>query len=205
MRTVAELGRFALVPSGTWEIDAARSTVAFEVRHLGLTQVQGRFDVIAGTISCNGAGVASIDGAVGVASVDTGDARRDALLRASDFFDIERHPTICFSGVAAPAGTGAGLVVRGTMTMRGVSRPLELRAEPSRAAAGGNHGDLRIRAQGIVSRRDFELDWDPAFAFGGLVIGDRVRLRFDVAVVRRAAASRAAEPMSPACRSKGRR
>ena len=61
------------------------------------------------------------------------------------------------------------------MTIRGVSRPLQLDA-----ARVENGGDLRIRANGAVSRRAFGLTWDSAFAVGGLVIDDRVGLELDV-------------------------
>jgi polyisoprenoid-binding protein YceI len=160
-----------LVPQGTWEVDAARSTASFGVRHLKMTKVRGRFGEITGVIRCDREGVTSIDGRVEVASIDTGDDRRDARLCAEDFFDAERHPTIAFTAI----GSTDISVVRGIMTIRGVSRPLQLDA-----AREGNGGDLRIRANGVVSRRAFGLTWDSAFAAGGLVIDDRVRLELDV-------------------------
>ena len=106
-----------------------------------------------------------------MASIDTGDDRRDARLRAEDFFDAERHPTITFTAI----GLTDISVVRGIMTIRGVSRPLQLVA-----AREGNGGDLRIRANGAVSRRAFGLTWDSAFVAGGLMIDDRVAMELDV-------------------------
>jgi class 3 adenylate cyclase len=119
-----------------------------------------------------------------VASIDTGDPRRDARLCAQDFFDVEHHPTASFRGDAPPMGAGNVLAVRGMMTLRGASRPVELIAEPSRAADGKGNGDRWVRARGVISRREFGLDWDSAFAAGGLVIDDRVALRLDVALRR---------------------
>ena len=66
--------------------------------------------------------------------------------------------------------------------LRGASRTINLQVD-----AGGD-ADLRIRAAGKVSRRDFGLEWDSAFAAGGLVINDRVALQFDILLVRRDAA-----------------
>ena len=113
----------------------------------------------------------SINGKVEVSSIDTGDDRRDARLRAKDFFDAERYPTITFTAI----GSTDISVLRGIMTIRGVSRPLQLNA-----ARQANGGDLHIRANGAVSRRAFGLTWDSAFATGGLVIDDRVGLDLDV-------------------------
>ena len=160
-----------LVPQGAWEVDPARSTARFTVRHLKVAKVRGRFGEITGVIRCDEEGVTSIDGRAEVASIDTGDTRRDARLRSEDFFDAEHHPTVTFTAI----GSTDSSVVRGVMTIRGVSRPLQLDA-----AREGNGGDLRIRANGAVSRRAFGLTWDSAFAAGGLVIDDRVGLELDV-------------------------
>jgi YceI-like domain len=65
-----------LVPPGTWDVDPARSTVGFDVRHLMVTKVHGRFGDLLGTIRCNSNGAGSIDGRVAAESIDTGDHRR---------------------------------------------------------------------------------------------------------------------------------
>jgi polyisoprenoid-binding protein YceI len=169
--------RVTLVPRGAWEVDPARSTARFTVRHLKVTKVRGRFGEITGVIRCDREGVTSIDGRVQVASIDTGDHRRDARLCAEDFFDAERHPTIAFTAM----GSAEVPVVRGMMTIRGISRPLELQLDALGSPVDGND-DPRIRANGAVSRRAFGLIWDSAFAAGGLVINDRVGLELDVAL-----------------------
>jgi polyisoprenoid-binding protein YceI len=176
-----------LVPPGTWKVDPARSMVGFDVRHLRITKVRGRFREVAGVIRRDGEGVTSIDGSVEVASIDTGDRKRDARLCAEDFFDFERHPTIAITAVSHPVGPGDTPTVGGTMTVRGASRPFELRVDAPASPLNGN-GELRIRANGVISRRDFGLRWDSAFAAGGLVINDRVSLRLDIVIVRRSAA-----------------
>ena len=111
-----------MLAAGTWEVDAARSEVGFEVRHLGLARVRGRFTRSAG----NGAGrpriARSVDGAVEVASVDTGDERRDHYLRtAEDFFDPARHPRIEFT--CGPVSVAANRAFRldGELTIRGTA------------------------------------------------------------------------------------
>ena len=168
-----------LVPEGAWEVDPARSTVGFAVRHLKVTKVRGRFSEFTGVIRCDPDGITSIDGKVEVASIETGDRRRDARLRAEDFFDAERHPTIAFNALSEATGSGGFPVVRGMMTVRGVTRPLELHVDAPGSPVAGD-GDLRIRATGVLSRREFGLRWDSAFAAGGLVIDDRVALQLDV-------------------------
>jgi polyisoprenoid-binding protein YceI len=173
-----------LVPSGVWEVDPARSIAGFSVRHLKVTNVRGRFHEIAGVIRCDRDGVSSIDGSVDVTSIDTGDRRRDTRLCAEDFFDAERYPAISFMAISPPAGLVQAHVVNGTLTVRGVSRPLVLQLHALGSPADGNDG-LRIRATGVISRRAFGLTWDSAFAAGGLVIDDRVGLQLEVALSRK--------------------
>jgi polyisoprenoid-binding protein YceI len=188
MTILNDTERVTLVPLGTWDLDPARSTVGFAVRHLKVTKVRGRFRETTGVIRCDREGVASIDGTIEVASIDTGDHRRDARLCAEDFFDVGQHPTIAVTAISPAVGPGDAPTVRGTMTVRGVSQPLKLQLDALASPVDGN-GDLRIRANGVVSRRAFGLEWDSAFAAGGLVIDDRVDLRLDV-VVRPAASAR---------------
>ena len=182
MKPVLDASVITLVPPGTWTVDARRSTVGFDVRHLKLAKVRGRFRDLVGAVRCDGEGTVSISGLIDAASIDTGDPRRDARLRDADFFDVNRHPTIAISAASQPAPAGDPLTVRGTITIRGAERPLELQVEGPPTPVNGN-GDLRIRARGAVSRRAFGLDWDPAFAAGGLVIDDRVALRLDMVMV----------------------
>jgi polyisoprenoid-binding protein YceI len=151
--------------------------VAFSVRHLGLLRVRGRFESFSGAVVCDHTGTASIRGSVSVATIDTGESKRDARLRTADFFDVERHPTIAFAGTVPPSLGAGSFEVSGSLTIKSVSRPLTLAVRSARIDGG-----VSLRAEGSLSRSDFGLKWDRAFAAGGLVIDDRVRLALDVVV-----------------------
>ena len=82
----------ALTP-GTWTVDPAHSTVGFTARHLMITKVRGRFTDFAGSIAIADDPLQShVVANVNLASVDTGDAGRDAHLRNADFFDLDAAP-----------------------------------------------------------------------------------------------------------------
>jgi len=179
MTTLNATETVTLVPPGTWEVDPVRSRVGFAVRHLKVAKVRGRLHGVSGVLRCDGDGVASIEGSVEVAGIDTGDHRRDSRLCGEDFFDVARHPRIAIAAVSPPVGPADTPRVYGTMTVRGNSQPLELRLDAP-AAPAEEDGDLRIRAEGVVSLRGFGLEWNSAFAAGGLVIDDRVALWFDI-------------------------
>src|SRR5918996_3602168 len=123
MSMVAETA-LPVIPTGTWSIDPVHSTVEFHVTHAGIATVKGRALVIAGTI--RGGDEPSIEGAVDAASLATFDETRDAHLRTPDFFDAERYPELRFASSSVEARDGE-LVVRGELTIRGVTKPIELR------------------------------------------------------------------------------
>ena len=100
------------VPTGTWNVDPAHSAVEFQVKHMMIATVRGRFTEFEATIEA----APEIDdsrvyGAVEAASIDTNQPDRDAHLRSPDFFDAERHPQIRFESrrIVALGGALGGL------------------------------------------------------------------------------------------------
>lgn len=111
----------------TIRVDPGHSHVGFTVRFLGVTKVEGRFTDYSATIlydEKDPAG-ASITAVIKTASINTDNEARDADLRSSNFFDVEKHPTMVFQSQRVEK-TDTGLRVTGTLTLRGVSREITL-------------------------------------------------------------------------------
>src|SRR5688500_3516454 len=123
MSVVAE-NAAGVIPVGTWSIDPAHSTVEFLVIHAGIATVKGRAPVVSGTI--RGGEEPAIEGTVAVSSLTTFDETRDAHLQTPDFFDAERYPELRFVSSSVDSHEGE-LVVRGDLTIRGVTKPVEFR------------------------------------------------------------------------------
>src|SRR3712207_3929101 len=111
-----------LLPTGTWAVDAAHSTIEFAVRHLGFATVKGRVARFEGRMS----GGDEVSGAVVMRadSLTTFEADRDRHLRSRDFFDAARHPELRYTLTDARAGVD-GLVLGGELTIRGTTRRVE--------------------------------------------------------------------------------
>jgi len=169
------------LPPGTWEVDASRSEVGFEVRHLGLTRVRGRFTRFEGTVRVS-RGRVSAAGSVEVASVETGDERRDHYLRTDDgFFDPHRHPRIEFTAGPASAG-GESFRLEGELTIRATSRPLSLEVEVEqpgrrRGADGGPAREVVMAARGELQRGDYGLRFPAVAGYGDALVGETVKIR----------------------------
>lgn len=108
-------------PTATWTIDAAHTEVGFEVKHLMISRVRGRFGAVEGTVRFgDDPTAASVQAEIDVASIDTRQEQRDTHLRSADFFDVEQFPKMTFRSTRVER-TGEGLRVVGDLTIRDVT------------------------------------------------------------------------------------
>lgn len=171
----------------TWTIDQAHTTVDFEIRHLMISKVRGRFTGVEGAVQLDEENLAdsSVEVRIDAASIDTGEKDRDAHLRSPDFFDVERFPALSFrSRSVEPAGDG-GFRVLGDLTIRDTTREVILNVEDAGRASDpwGNERAV-FRAQTKIDRRDFGLTWNAALESGGVLVGHDVAIVLEVQTVR---------------------
>jgi polyisoprenoid-binding protein YceI len=174
------------IPSGSWTVDPSHSSVGFEVRHMMISTVRGQFREFEGTAVAAGNLVESrIAGKAGVASIDTGQADRDAHLRSADFFDAEHFPEIAFESTRIEHVEGGMFRVVGDLTIRDQTRQIAL-ATVVEGAGEDPWGNERIglQARAVINRTDFGLTWQQRVARGGVLVGDEVTILLDVSAVR---------------------
>jgi polyisoprenoid-binding protein YceI len=140
--------------AGTWQLDPARSRVEFRVPSFwGLVPVKGHFEDYRGRLDVS-AGPA-IELTIEAASLDTGNARRDDHLRSPAFFDAENHPQVRFVSDSVVVA-GETLKVRGRLSARGESIPLELEAHLRQAGDG-----FAIEAATSAPHRELGMNFSP--------------------------------------------
>lgn len=173
-----------VIPAGTWTIDAAHSTVEFQVRHLGLATVKGRAPIVSGEIV--GGKSPSISGTVDVSALTTFDEQRDEHLRSPEFFDVERHPELRFASRSVAIRDGQ-LVVEGDLTMRGVTKPVTLTGSVVGTGADpwGNER-LGIDLEATIDRTQWGLDWNAPLPNGGFLLPNDVTLAASFSAVKAA-------------------
>ena len=184
--TLRSLQGITVPEAGTYEIDPAHSVVEFQVRHLGLAKVRGQFDSFSGTIEIGEDPLESrVDVSIDAASIDTRDENRDSHLRSADFLDVENYPTLEFHSTEVDTGREQPLV-RGDLTVRGVTRQVTLELEFEGAATDpwGNYR-LGCSAATDINREDFGLTWNQALETGGWLVGKSVRIELSVEAVRK--------------------
>jgi polyisoprenoid-binding protein YceI len=170
--------------SGTWTIDPAHTEVAFTVRHL-MTKVRGTFKTFEGSIVVGDDVLSSsAQATIDLSSVDTGAPQRDDHLRSSDFFDAATQPTMTFRSTQLRSN-GESLVAVGDLTVKGVTREVELAVELLGVGTDA-YGNERIglEATGVISRKDFGVDFNVPLDGGKLLIGDAVTISLTVQAIR---------------------
>jgi polyisoprenoid-binding protein YceI len=177
--------------TGTYDIDASHSSLEFAAKHAMVTTVRGRFSDFDGVLDIDGANPAgsSAEVRIRVASLDSRSDQRDEHLRSADFFDIEKHPEITFTSTRAAAGKRDGqYVLWGDLTIKGVTREVELDLEYT-GTATDPWGGQRVGFEGetTVNRKDWGLNWNVALEAGGILVSEKVKLKLDIAAVKRTA------------------
>jgi len=170
-----------LVP-GSWTFDPAHSEVGFTVRHAGISKVRGTFrEVDAQLRVAEPIENSTLSATVQMASIDTKNADRDAHVRSADFFAVEEHPTMTFTSTAV-AFDGEEGTITGDLTIKGVTRPVELETEFNGVVVDA-FGVTRagFSATTTISRKEFGITWNAAMEAGGVLVSDKVVINLDVA------------------------
>lgn len=165
-----------------YAIDPSHSEVTFKVRHMGISTVTGKFNTFEGKFDVDPKNVKATKGqaTIEVASVNTGNAKRDGHLQGDDFFDAKNHPKITFVSKEVKdvnmSDSSATLV--GDLTIRGITKPINLKVKGTGILPNDGWGNERaaFSATGKINRFDYGLKWNKAVEAGGLVVAPEVEL-----------------------------
>ncbi len=177
-----------------WNIDAAHSGIGFSIRHMLVSKVRGRFAKYTGSVQLDEDDLtrSTLDVSIDAASIDTGAPERDVHLRSADFFDVAAFPELRYRSQRIEPLSGDRYRVIGELTIRDVTRVVPLEVEyGGRATDPWGNERAGFVARATLDRKDFGLGWNQVLEAGGVLVGDRVDIDIEVAVVR-AAAERAA-------------
>lgn len=182
-------GRPVSAAATTFDIDPSHTSAHFAIKHLVVSTVRGSMGKVAGTLEFDQADptkstvVATID----VAGIDTRDAKRDEHLRAPDFLDAAKYPTITFKSTAVESLAENRFKVTGDLTIKGVTKSVVLDVEGAPTPIKDPFGNVKLGgvARTKINRQDFGVTWSRTMDGGGLVVGDEVDITIDIEVAQR--------------------
>ena len=175
----------------TWIFEPGHTEAEFRARHMMVTWVRGLFKDIRGTIDWDLAHceTTAFAGRIDATRLWTGEEERDAHLRSPDFFDVENHPDITFSGRFSERVGDLQFKAVADLTMRGTTRQVPLDVaylgewKTPFWAEGENRGDMRrigFEATGRLDRHAFGVSWQDELPGGGVVASNEIELTLDV-------------------------
>jgi len=173
----------------TWQLDPAHSNAQFSVRHLGISNVQGEFTKVTGTVNLDDQDISksTVTASIDVASLDTRVQHRDDDLKSDHFFDLAKYPTISFQSTKISKTADGTAKMTGNLTIHGVTKEVTFDVtgptKPIQVMGGTRRG---ASATTKVNRQDFGIVYMTNTLPGGdEMIGDSVTITLDVEMVKK--------------------
>ncbi len=164
-----------------YKIDPVHSAVAFSVKHMVVNTVHGRFNDWSGQILYDDKDLSrsSVNVVIKTASINTDNSQRDGHLKSPDFLDVQKYPEITFQSKSVEK-TKDGFVAHGVLTIRGVSKNVDLPFKLNGPISVGGAGLLGAEASVTINRQDFGVSWSKSLDGGGLVVANDVKIEINV-------------------------
>ncbi len=150
--------------------------------------VKGVFTDFDGAVTLNDSDLSksSVNIKIATNSIDTNNKKRDDHLRSPDFFDVATFPGMAFVSKNVVVANGVPTKIVGDLTIRDVTREVELSVDDFSQEIKGPWGNTRRGASAStkINRSDYGLTWNKALEAGGVVVGDEVHISLEVELIK---------------------
>ncbi len=152
---------------GTWKFDPMHTQVEFSAKHLGMMTVRGHFAELtaSGDLYPDQPGCSSVTVTINTASIRTHNEQRDNDLRASNFLEVDKFPTITFKSTKIEPKSAERGTLTGDLTIKGVTHPVTLNVvkygefdDPMMGHRIGYAAETKINRKDFGMRFDMMLD-----------------------------------------------
>ncbi len=170
------------VQARDYVFDTVHSRVSFEVSHLDFSMALGTFRGLTGEFSFDAGDwqKARCDVRIDVASLDMGDAAWRKTLLGKSWFHVEKYPDMHFVCTQLEQTSERRGVLKGNLTLLGVTRPFSLDLSFNRA---GMHKFALQYVAGFSARAELKRS---EFGMTRNIpdIGDRIQIQIEVEATR---------------------
>ena len=145
--------------------------------------MRGEFRITRAALNWNAADLkeSHVEVDIDARSVNTSEPQRDDHLRSDAFLDVEHFPSMHFQSTNF-SRSGDVVILSGELTIRGVTRPVELRVSEISSPTRDPWGNVRLAASATatVNRKEFGLTWNSVLETGGFLVGDEIFVELDL-------------------------
>lgn len=171
----------AATKPGVWQFDPYHTQVEFAAKHLGMMTVRGHFAEVnaTGNIYPDNPEGSSVEITIQTASIKTHNEARDNDLRASNFLEVDKYPTMTFKSTKIESTGQDRYTVTGDLTIKGNTRPVTL-SVVKYGEFNDPHMGHRIgySAEGQINRKDFGMTFS-AMLDGKWVVSDEIQIMIE--------------------------
>jgi polyisoprenoid-binding protein YceI len=176
---------------GTYTLDANHKRVGFVARHLMVSKVRGEFkDASATIVVAEDPLQSSVAATIQADSFNSNQEQRDGHVKSADFLHAEKWPTLEYRSTGVKSFEGNEFVVTGELTIRDVTRPVDLKVELEGVGRSPYGQDVfGFSATAEIDREDFGITYNMALEAGGVMISKTVKIEIEGEAVRQADAA----------------
>ena len=178
----------------SWTFEPGHTEAGFRARHMMVTWVHGLFKDVHGKLYLDWERPleATFAGQIDATKLWTGQPERDAHLRSADFFDVENHPRITFSGRLIERIGDIDFKAEAALSIRGITRPVVMDVsylgqwKTPFWVGDENKGTLTrigFEARTRVNRQDFGVSWQDQIPDGGVVVSNEIEITLDIEAI----------------------
>jgi polyisoprenoid-binding protein YceI len=155
------LSALAVNAQTTWTNDPQHSRLGFVVKHLMISEVDGRFADFNATVTTAKPDYsdAKITLKAKVASINTDVEARDTHLKSADFFDAEKYPTLLFESTKLVKVNAKKGFIYGNLTFHGITKLVKLDVTFFGKVINpmNKHTTAGFQVKGVIKRTDYNL------------------------------------------------
>lgn len=159
--SLAQAADLSAVPAGKYEVDSTHAYINFSYNHLGLSNPTLGFDDFTVDLDLNNEDPtqSSIAVNVDIASVISGSDIWKDHLTGEKWFNAAAHPNMTFQSTSVEAAGDGAYKVTGDLTVKDVTKPIELAVTINAAMNHPMSGDpvIGLDASGTLLRSEFGL------------------------------------------------
>jgi polyisoprenoid-binding protein YceI len=170
-----------------WLLDPMHSELQFKIKHLMISNVSGALKNFHAEVETEeeNFSTAKINLVAEMDSISTNNEQRDAHLRNSDFFEVEKYPELKFKSTKVEKTDSDIFALHGELTLKGVTKPVKLNVEfngTTKDPWGGERAGFVIT--GKINRTDWGVSFNSALETGGLMLSDEVKINSEIELVK---------------------
>ena len=176
----------AYAATGLWNFDVVNSSITFNMSHMSIIDISGRFQKFEGKVYTNGGEFddARFTFTIDALSIYTGNPERDTQFKGNDFFAAYRYPQIKFESISLKKVKGNNYKLTGDLTIRDVTKTVTFDAVYNGTAVD-QRGITRagFKISGEINRFDYNIKYDETLKSGTLLFGKTIEIICNIELI----------------------